>query len=181
MSKELEALERLCVSARVSGLYHEQDRELIVKTIQRLESIDNAKPSEALECLEELGKYKLKQGCLVEDLTVYDTIKQALIQMERCLGARRNYKALEQMYQLVKYSKAPMKAALWVTNIDGKIEQRVIVEKKDYDIKSEKEQAWEYMKEVFKTSSTYTNKLKDSLEYGWITQEKYDFIMEMLE
>ena len=108
-------------------------------------------------------------------------IKQALIQMEKCLGARRNEKALEQMYQLVKYSKAPMKAALWVTNIDGKIEQRVIVEKKDYDIKSEKEQAWEYMKEVFKTSSTYTNKLKDSLECGWITQEKYDFIMEMLE
>jgi len=67
--------------------------------------------------------------------------------MKNFLDARRNGKALEQMYQLVNYSKAPMKPSLWIANIDGKIEQRVIMEKEDYDTKSKKELALDIAKE----------------------------------
>lgn len=36
-------------------------------------------------------------------------------------------------------------------------------------------------KKVFDSSSTYTNKLKDSLECGWITQEEYELLKEVLD
>ena len=34
------------------------------------------------------------------------------------------------------------------------------------------------IKKAFSSSSIYTNKLKDSLECGWITQDEYDLIKE---
>ena len=36
------------------------------------------------------------------------------------------------------------------------------------------------IKKAFKSSSTYTYKLKDSLECGWITEEDYDLLEEVL-
>ena len=39
-------------------------------------------------------------------------------------------------------------------------------------------EALEAVKKAFNSSSIYTNKLKDSLECGWITQEEYNSIME---
>ena len=161
---------------------------------------------EYLEALDNI-KSLLKDDWVVSYWkSYYDTIKQALIQMEKCLGARRNEKALEQMYQLVKYSKAPMKAALWVTNIDGKIEQRVIVEKKDYDIKSKKEQAWDIVKnkdvdihllkscityyvdslnaynsEIKKLHSKYKDYQNKPLSFYLLTQEEFNLLKEMVE
>lgn len=52
MTKELEALDRNMVVIR------EKDYAIIEKALQRLKQIDNANPSEALECLEEI-----KQEC----------------------------------------------------------------------------------------------------------------------
>lgn len=40
--------------------------------------------------------------------------------------------------------------------------------------------ALEIIKKAFDSSSIYTNKLKDSLECGWITQEEYDLLREVL-
>ena len=44
-----------------------------------------------------------------------------------------------------------------------------------------KEEALEIFKKAFNSSSIYTNKLQDSLECGWITQEEYDLIVEILK
>ena len=41
--------------------------------------------------------------------------------------------------------------------------------------------ALEIIKKVFKSSSVYAYKLKDSLECGWITQEEYNLISEVLQ
>ena len=43
-----------------------------------------------------------------------------------------------------------------------------------------KARAFEIIKKAFNSSSIYTNKLKDSLECGWITQEEYDFLKGVL-
>lgn len=40
--------------------------------------------------------------------------------------------------------------------------------------------ALEIVKKAFDSSSTYTYKLEDSLECGWITQEEYNLLKEVL-
>lgn len=71
------------------------DLEIVKQALKRLESIDNASISEAWECLEKLGKHELKQDCLVEDLTVYDTIKYALLKAQKLNIENSKYKQLE--------------------------------------------------------------------------------------
>lgn len=108
----------------------------ITNALLELQAIKEAKPSEAMRELDDISYLVLNE---IDDLknkelwkSYFTNIKQALLQAENCLGARRNGKTLEQMYQLVQYSKAPMKPALWVAKIDGKLEQRVIMEKEEY-------------------------------------------------
>ena len=88
MSKELEALEE------IRDFRYGEDKLLVCQTemygviksaLQRLESIDNANPSEALECLELIGGAYL----LRDDETVaegfkeeFATVKQALLKQE---------------------------------------------------------------------------------------------------
>ncbi len=57
MSKELEALERLKNRYDVHYILDLQDKDydIIEQALHRLEAIDNANPSEALECLEKLN------------------------------------------------------------------------------------------------------------------------------
>lgn len=96
MSKELEALKRMeyfvnetmgIKAFKQSGWHIEgtDDYELVKEGLQRLEAIDNANPSEALEML-----YGLKNGLVVGDKSIlaismgyfdkaYTTIKQALL------------------------------------------------------------------------------------------------------
>lgn len=108
-------------------------------------AIENSNLNEALKWVDENIDWNCKK---IEELKNRDkgiadiynnenkmlmTIKQVLIQANQYLGARRNGKTLEQMYQLVQKSKAPMKPSLWVARIDGKLEQRVVMEKEDYD------------------------------------------------
>ena len=60
MSKELEALER--IKNKFIDFFHEDvpDFDIIEEALQRLESIDNAKPSRALEYLENLGTHRIE-------------------------------------------------------------------------------------------------------------------------
>jgi len=66
-----------------------KDRDKVLNALTELQSLKEANPSEVLKCFEKLGKYELKQDFLVEDLIVYDTIKQTLIK------AQENEKVLE--------------------------------------------------------------------------------------
>jgi hypothetical protein len=92
MSKEyLEALENIMkIYGNTNSLEGTYDYFLIIKkALQRLESIDNAKPSEALECLDNLeNSLSLANELLrVTDTSAMDkyiaTIKQALIQAKK--------------------------------------------------------------------------------------------------
>ena len=85
MSKEyLEALNRLYCEGNLEQ--HKKDYEFLKKALNRLESIDNANPSEALECLERIGAEKLARGELIRNddkVEPYlNTIKQALLKAQ---------------------------------------------------------------------------------------------------
>lgn len=124
---------------------------------------------------------------------MYHNDLKSLQQAENCSGARRNGKALEQMYQLVNYSKAPMKPSLWIANIDSKTEQRVVMEKEDYDIKSKKEKAFDLINEkdidvkllkwAYPSVEAYNVKVRTEKDYWWrkeLTQEEFEFIGRMV-
>ena len=66
-----------------------KDLQIVKKELQRLEAIDNAKPSEAFECLRQIGvieTYHRDDGTLLKDSIMfkpkYDTIKQALLKAQ---------------------------------------------------------------------------------------------------
>jgi len=101
MSKELEALERLKAITKFNGgrdyaLGDKKEFKIIEQALQRLEAIDQAKPSEAFECLNKIvesfnetttGMNGLGEVVVANDL-VYsfkkelDTIKQALLKSQ---------------------------------------------------------------------------------------------------
>lgn len=100
MNKEyLEALNGLfdLVHSQESFEKAQKYFDIIEEALQRLESIDNANPSEALECLEEM--WELSCDSRKPEYTLYETIKQALQRLnkyEQVLGdgrlTDRNYK-----------------------------------------------------------------------------------------
>lgn len=83
MSKEVEAFKRMMkVYGDTNSLEGTYDDLLIIKkALQRLESIDNAKPSEALNSLERIGKEYLTIESKDFD-ECFNTIKQALINFD---------------------------------------------------------------------------------------------------
>lgn len=87
MSKEyLEALERLYCSGNLQLNYvlsdkHKQDYETVEQALQRLESIDNAKPSEALEDFK-IIKFKTINAGYNYGYEVWDKIERALIKAQ---------------------------------------------------------------------------------------------------
>ena len=87
MSKEyLEAFE--VIRNKFIDLFHEDipDFDIVDNALNRLESIDNSEPSEALECLERIGAEKLARGELIRNddkVEPYlNTIKQALLKAQ---------------------------------------------------------------------------------------------------
>ena len=94
MSKYLEALkcfkdiEERCKNDYeqcIVGYNYEKELSTIKEALNRLEAIDNAKPSEALKCLEEMCNDKtihdyILYNCLDEDFTY---IRQALIKAQK--------------------------------------------------------------------------------------------------
>ena len=82
MSKEFEALERLAMpddlhikECEKLGISPTQDYEIIKETLQRLETIDNSNPSEALEYLEDLRDYLLRDRVNISSTKNYNIIK----------------------------------------------------------------------------------------------------------
>lgn len=88
MSKEyLEALKRIrqetCPATYMADFDKNECCDVIERALQRLESIDNANPSEALECLEEIRDFRYgKDKLLVCQTEMYHTIKQALLKAQ---------------------------------------------------------------------------------------------------
>ena len=87
MSKELEALKRLrqetCPATYMADFDKNECCDVIEQALQRLEAIDNANPSEALESLEEIRDFRYgKEKLLVCQTQMYTTIKQALLKAQ---------------------------------------------------------------------------------------------------
>lgn len=89
MSKELEAL--LDIKENYKFYVHNKKPidyqcEIIKKALQRLETLDNAKPSEALECLEKVNDYLNNvydyKEIIEEVKKDINTIKQALLKAQ---------------------------------------------------------------------------------------------------
>lgn len=95
VSKELEALERGIIEFE-KNLEDDPNNEWLKRTIagmkkcyQRLEAIENAEPSEAFECLRQIGvieTYHRDDGTLLKDSIMFkpesDTIKYSLIKAQ---------------------------------------------------------------------------------------------------
>ena len=102
MSKEIEAFGRIALHTEYDNdgsydsLNFEDDCKLVDNALQRLESIDNSTPSEALECLERLGTWELANSCMetVNESDDYDTIKQALLKAQSDRKELEEYKKL---------------------------------------------------------------------------------------
>lgn len=88
MSKELAALEDIILYLNANepkGLYCE-NIEIIQQALQRLESIDNANPSEALECLRNMCNDKA-----ISDYILYNCLDENIVNIKQSL-----FKELEQ-------------------------------------------------------------------------------------
>ena len=89
MNKEyLEALNGLFDLVHCQDSFEKAQKyfDIIEQALNRLESIDNAEPSEALKCLERIGAEKLARGELIRNddkVEPYlNTIKQALLKSQ---------------------------------------------------------------------------------------------------
>lgn len=114
MSKELEALDEVKTLRAFNLVELKNDKninkslDIIEKALQRLEAIDNAKPSEALECLEEIihefnephyelsGEYSYSNELLKRCENEINTIKATL------LKAQENEKKLNRVEKLTQ-------------------------------------------------------------------------------
>lgn len=172
----------------------------IANALTELQQIKSASPTKALECLESLENWLEDNDMLCDDeINEINTIKQALQQAVNVLGVRRNCKTLEQMYQLVQYSRPPMKPAVWVAKIDGNLEQRVVMEKKEYDkLKqpSKKEQAFDVVVKKMVDIIHFKYTLQQQIKYpskiaienynrhqppeNKLTQEEFELLKEMV-
>jgi len=108
MSKEKESLERIKKShytaIAVMGCERDYETEEAIKTVecavQRLEAIDNANPSEAMECLKHIKKYYIPEPCSAKTYDCLDTIKQALKRLESIDNANPS-EALECLEKII--------------------------------------------------------------------------------
>lgn len=84
MKKEFEALERLykCNVDDYTLGYQRRDYKLLQETLQRLEAIDNADPSEALEGLKHIKKYYVSQPCSAKTYDYLEIIEQSLLKAQ---------------------------------------------------------------------------------------------------
>lgn len=145
MSKEyLEALET--IKNKFIDLFHEDipDFDTVEDALNRLESIDNSEPSEALECLKSLDIQTRFIGIL--DVPSWEKylpiIKQALLQ------AQEQKKEIKELHQLLGKSVSD--------------NANLIVDK------SKKEQAWDIVKENrIDIEAFYTSFIEDESDYDF--------------
>lgn len=84
MSKDLEALERIETFLKENCKHYKQDIGYIKQALQRLESIDNAKPSEALSMLLEIKQQRLNfyGKLLYNDKIFFETLEPTLLKAQ---------------------------------------------------------------------------------------------------
>ena len=91
MSKELEVLGNIESALWDDNFHyqtHKEDLEVIEQALQRLEAIENSNPSEALECLRQIGIIEMysHEGTLLKDSISfkpeYDTIKNYILKAQ---------------------------------------------------------------------------------------------------
>ena len=79
MNKELECLKRLDTKNYLTEREHREFYSVVEQALNRLEQIDNANPSEALNCLERLHDCGIFN---YEEMEDYNAIKQALLKAQ---------------------------------------------------------------------------------------------------
>lgn len=86
MNKELyEAIDNLWANLAHTNYtenYSIRDRNLLIEAVERLEAIDNAKPSEALKGLKHIRKYYVPQPCSAKTYDYLEIIEQALLKAQ---------------------------------------------------------------------------------------------------
>ena len=120
MSKELEALEDIAIynCNGVLQISDTEEYEIIKKALQRLEAIDNAKPSEALECLEELGTHRIeyREGFELgytktmpfKSTIEYKIIQQTLLKAQEQKKKNAKYEVVKKALKNGIYAKDPL-------------------------------------------------------------------------
>lgn len=81
MNKELKCLKRIDTKNYLTEREHKEFLGVVEQALHRLEAIDNANPSEALECLEKVYS-RLPQWDLSRNIDQCNTIKQALLKAQ---------------------------------------------------------------------------------------------------
>lgn len=116
--------------------------------------------SKGLEVLEELKKKHFIDG----RLPLIDKIRFELIEKEL-----KEYEETNIKYKL---------AIEFIDSVADEFDEHDLDELVDKIVKAKK--SLEVVKKAFNSSSVYTNKLEDSLECGWITQDEYDLLKEVV-
>jgi hypothetical protein len=189
MSKELETLEKLkehLKYERIDNLSNTEYYDILNQALHRLESIDNAEPSEALECLEEIGFAPLNECCgspytrisneYEED---YNTIKQALLkaqEQELHNGGRLPNKEILSLKQCIEQCKD--KPILYISETYGN--KYIVPQKELDDLTKEKELSkgqMKYLTEVVSEFQKIVRIIKPSLRLvGNCLQAKAPFV-----
>ena len=116
MSKELDPIEALdkLLDGYSKGMVGRSYYDIVREALQRLEAIDNANPSEALECLEVLEQDIKDRIILDEDrqLKLCAVIKQAL------LKAEKEHKAFE----IIKEKECDMRWFKYCIKVNSEVE-----------------------------------------------------------
>ena len=152
MSKEyLEALESfywiLSEKSKYKYINSELEKyEIVKKALQRLESIDNSNPSEALECLVEIGKTlmftdeeTLESKSLKEVMpNYYATIEQALLKAQE----------QEKVFEIIKEKNVDIR---WISeNNPSREEYNTYIWTQGYCFDTLDEEEFELLKRYFK-------------------------------
>ena len=108
MSKELEEIKTLRGFNQVelnNDKNINKSLDVIEQALQELQAIDNAKPNEALKCLEKLGHLDLYESYInlkVNEVDEFGIIKQALVK------AQEQEKILEVLKRIIKVKMSEM-------------------------------------------------------------------------
>lgn len=176
MAKELEALDWLLANEMIyRGRTRLPISPMLREIKQRLEAIDNANPSEALECLENIGNWELANSCMekVNESDEFAIIKQALLKQQE----------QEKFFD----DRLVFKNGCIMSGFDYKGKQIVAMPLEEYDEFMKQEKA---LKIIFeKNVNTLLLELAENVdEYnerivpnGKLTEEEFNLLKEMLE
>ena len=169
MSKELELIRTLIDGAneyeKKTGntnptVYLSKNNLLIIeKSLQRLESIDNANPSEALECLEKVYS-RLPQWDLSRNVDQCNIIKQALLKAQEPKQYVDELKLVEnklKALEIIKEKRVNVGTFIHLTK----------VLKKDYE-------------KCKGLNNTFGANICDS-DFEFLTEEEFNLLKEVLE